>query len=651
MSAAGALAGSRYPERDEQRPGSLDKAVSAARYFTGGARTRLGRLRRIVPATVAAASGLDPLSDAALLARAAELRAGLRHAGPADLALAARAFALVREAARRSVGQRHFDVQLIGGWAMLNGMLAEMETGEGKTLTATLAAATAALAGRAVHIVTVNDYLAERDAGFTRPIYEALGLAVGCVKQGLEPEARRAAYRCDITYCSNKELAFDYLRDRMVLGGKPRAIASRIEAMAGEDVTQRLLLRGLQFAIVDEADSVLVDEARTPLILSAQARQGQEEALHREALALAEQLAPEDYRVGEQGVEIGDAGLDKLEQLSEALSGVWRGPRRREHLVRQALTALHVFERDKHYLVREGKVVIIDENTGRLMPDRSWEQGLHQLIELKEGCEMTGRRDTLARISYQRFFRRYVCLAGMTGTAREVAGELWAVYRLRVATIPTHRPGRRRRLADRVYGGAERKWRAAVARIRELRDAGRPVLIGTRSVKASERLAAQLDEAGLPYRLLNARQDKDEAEIIAGAGEAGCVTVATNMAGRGTDIKLGPGVAEAGGLHVIATELNDSGRIDRQLFGRCARQGDPGSCEAILALDEDLVVSFLPAASAALGRLQRLPRSLGRPVFAIAQWRTERAYSRMRRDLLDLDDYLGDMLAFSGRGE
>jgi preprotein translocase subunit SecA len=319
--------------------------------------------------------------------------------------------------------------------------------------------------------------------------------------------------------------------------------------------------------------------------------------------------------------------------------------------VRQALTALHVFERDKHYLVREGKVVIIDENTGRLMPDRSWEQGLHQLIELKEGCEMTGRRDTLARISYQRFFRRYVHLAGMTGTAREVARELWAVYRLRVATIPTHKPGRRRRAADRVYGSSERKWRAVVGRVRELREAGRPVLIGTRSVKASERLAAHLDEAGMAYRLLNARQNRDEAEIIARAGEAGCLTVATNMAGRGTDIKLGAGVAEAGGLHVIATELNDSARIDRQLFGRCARQGDPGSCEAILALDEDLVASFFPAAAAALGRFGRIPRSIGRLAFGIAQWRAERAHSRARRDLLDMDDYLGDMLAFAGRGE
>jgi preprotein translocase subunit SecA len=649
--ATSALAGTRYPERDEPREGKLERAVTAVRYFTGAA--SLGRLplARIVAATGKAAAGLDRLEDAELRARAAQLRARLQRAGYRDLGRAAECFALVREAAARAIGQRHFDVQLIGGWAMLNGMLAEMETGEGKTITATLAAATAALAGRAVHVITVNDYLAERDSQWMRPVYEALGLSVGCIRQGMAPDARRAAYRCDVAYCSNKEIAFDYLRDRMVLGGKSRPIASRIDALSGGGIEDRLLLRGLQFAIVDEADSVLVDEARTPLILSAQGRHSQQEELHRKALELAGRLAEGDYRIGEEGVEIADAGLDKLEALSEALSGVWRGPRRREQLVRQALSALHVFKRDKHYLVRDAKVVIIDENTGRLMPDRSWEQGLHQLIELKEGCEVTGQRETLARISYQRFFRRYIHLAGMTGTAREVAAELWAVYRLRVASVPTHKPGRRVRVPDRVYGRSEMKWRAVAATIAEMRSSGRPVLVGTRSVAASETLAASLEQAKIPYRLLNARQDRDEAQIIARAGELGCVTVATNMAGRGTDIKLAPGLAERGGLHVIATELNDSARIDRQLFGRCARQGDRGSCQAILAIEEDLVGSFLPVAVAPLRRLGRIPRWLGRLVFAAAQWRAERAHSRARRDLLDLDDYLGDILAFSGRGE
>ena len=649
--AASIFAGTLYPERDEPREGKLDRLLTALRYFTGSASTGGARLGRIVEATNASAVGTELLSDAELSSRAAALRSRLKLQGYSDPALAGEAFALVREAASRTIGQRHFDVQLVGGWALLNGMIAEMETGEGKTLTATLAAATAALSGRAVHVITVNDYLAERDSEWMRPVYEALGITVGCIRNGLDPALRRAAYGCDVTYCSNKEIAFDYLRDRMALGGRPRPIVLRLEALSGTARRDRLLLRGLQFAIVDEADSVLVDEARTPLILSAAADHSQDEAVHRQALDLAKQLSAADYEVGDQGVELTESGGARLARLGESLTGIWKGPRRREQLVRQALTALHVFKRDQHYLMRDGKVVIVDEFTGRLMPDRSWEQGLHQLIEIKEGCEVTGRRETLARISYQRFFRRYVHLSGMTGTASEVAGELWAVYRRRVAKIPTHKPVRRVRYPYQVYGRAETKWQAVVASIEQHRREGRPVLVGTRSVKASEQLASLLDKAGLPYRLLNARQDRDEAEIIARAGEPGCITVATNMAGRGTDIKLAPGVAEGGGLHVIATELHDSGRIDRQLFGRGGRQGDPGSCEAILAIEDDLVESFFPLAAGRLNGGDAVPERLGSLVFRVAQWRAERTHSRTRRDLLDLDDYLGDVLAFAGRGE
>jgi preprotein translocase subunit SecA len=649
--AASVVAGTPYPEREEPREGKLDRLLTALRYFTGSASTGRAQLERIVEATNGLAAGIESLTDEDLAARAAALRPRLKVKGFADVALAGEAFALVRETATRTIGMRHFDVQLVGGWALLNGMVAEMETGEGKTLTATLAAATAALSGRAVHVITVNDYLAERDAETMRPVYEALGLTVGCVKSGMDQESRRAAYRCDIAYCSNKEIAFDYLRDRMVLGGKPRAIAMRLDALFGVGILRKLLLRGLQFAIVDEADSVLVDEARTPLILSAEGDNSQEEALHRQALDLARQLSDADYDLMEEGVELTASGARRLEKLAQSLTGIWKGPRRREQLVRQALSALHVFKRDRHYLVREGKVVIIDEFTGRLMPDRSWEHGLHQLIELKERCDVTGRRETLARISYQRFFRRYMHMAGMTGTASEVAGELWAVYGLRVAKIPTHKPVRRVRHPDQVYGQSEAKWRAVVARIARHQQAGRPVLVGTRSVEASEHLAALLDAEQLPYRLLNARQDRDEAEIIARAGEPGCVTVATNMAGRGTDIKLAPGVAEAGGLHVIATELHDSGRIDRQLFGRCGRQGDPGSVEAILAIEDDLVENFLPLAAEQLRERDVISERLGNAVFRMAQWRAQRTHSRARRDLLDLDDYLGDVLAFAGRGE
>jgi preprotein translocase subunit SecA len=502
-----------------------------------------------------------------------------------------------------------------------------------------------------VHVITVNDYLAERDAATLRPVYEALGLTVGCVKHGMEPEARRAAYRCDVVYCSNKEITFDYLRDRLALGGKPRPIAQRIDALAGAGGASKLLLRGLQFAIVDEADSVLIDEARTPLILSSPVDAEKEESVYRQALDIARALEPAHYRIEDSAVELTAAGTERVRALAQPLGGIWSGPRRSELFVRQALTALHLFDRDKHYLVRDDKVQIIDEYTGRLMPDRSWEQGLHQLIEIKERCEVTAQRDTLARISYQRFFRRYVHLCGMTGTAAEIAGELRAVYRLRVARIPTNRPIQRNRKPAHYFGPADAKWRAVVRTIVACNAAGQPVLVGTRSVAASEELAARLDAAGVRYRLLNARQDRDEAEIVAQAGEPGCVTVATNMAGRGTDIRLAPGVVERGGLHVIATELHDAARIDRQLYGRCGRQGDPGSFEAILAVEDDLIKSFARVAHAGLARFERIPASLGGALFRLAQWRAERTHSRTRRDLLDQDDSLGDMLAFSGRGE
>ena len=649
--AASGFVGGSYPERDDKPLSKLERAIMAARFYAGKFENRRSGLMRIVDAVNACSPEIDSLDDAGLLTSASALRPRLRKDGVTNTELTAQAFAVIREAARRTISMRHFDVQLVGAWAMLNGMLSEMETGEGKSLTATLVAGTAGLAGHAVHVITVNDYLAERDAEMMAPVYAMLGLTVSFAKQGMDPESRKAAYRSDVTYCSNKEIAFDYLRDRLVLGGKARAIASKLVKLENERQTQPLLLRGLQFAIVDEADSVLVDEARTPLILSAEVKHGGEITVYHQALELARQLTDSDYRSTDDGIVITDAGRDRLAELAEDMKGVWAGPRRREQLVRQALTALYRFERDKHYLVRDEKVVIVDEYTGRLMPDRSWERGLHQLIEIKEECEVTGRRDTLARISYQRFFRRYVHLCGMTGTASEVASELWNVYGLRVARVPTNKPNRRTRYANRYFGRAEEKWKAVVRRIEEHRASGRPVLIGTRSVAASEQLASILDAEGLPYNLLNARQDKYEAEIVARAGEPGCITVATNMAGRGTDIKLASGVGVKGGLHVIATELHDSGRIDRQLFGRCGRQGDLGSCEAILAVEDDLVTNQLGRAARYLSGLGVMPRWLGAPVFSAAQSRAERTHSRMRRDLVDMDEHVDTMLAFSGRGE
>jgi len=540
-------------------------------------------------------------------------------------------------------------------------MVAEMETGEGKTLTATLPACTAALAGVPVHIITVNDYLADRDTNWMGPVYRALGLTVGTIKHGIDPEARRAAYRCDITYCTNKEVTFDYLRDRIVLWDRPSQIRLQVERLYGERSRVRhLLLRGLHFGIVDEADSVLIDEARTPLIISAEGDGYDEQSVYQQALGLARELVPgKDFAVlgSERSLEITDQGKARIEEIGSWDAKMAINRQQREELVRQALVALNLFSRDKHYLVKDGKVQIVDEYTGRLMPDRSWERGLHQLIEIKENCEVTKRKETQARISYQRFFRRYLRLAGMTGTAREVAGELWSIYRLRVVSIPTNRPLHRIYLPDRVYPMPDQRWEAVVSRISKMHSEGRPVLIGTRSVEASEHLSSLLGNAGLPHKVLNARQDKEEAEIIARAGERARITVATNMAGRGTDIRLSPGIAELGGLHVIATERHEARRIDRQLFGRCGRQGDPGTSEAIISLEDELVTVYVskPIQWFVLMVLKKpgtyIARWIGNVLFHTAQRRAERLHARMRHNLLKMDEQLGDALAFSGRPE
>lgn len=611
---------------------------------------------------VAAEGGrLSSLNDEDIRHHAEALRAELRCKGYMD-ALAARSFALVREVAGRQIGLRHYDVQLIGGYALLKGKVAEMDTGEGKTLVATLPAATAAMAGVPVHVVTVNDYLAERDAGQMRPVYEALGLTVGVVIHGMSPEQRRAAYRCDITYCTNKEAAFDYLRDRLVMGQVPSNLRLKLEKICGSaGRSDRLVMRGLNFAIVDEADSVLVDEARTPLIISGETDPADEARRAEEALDLIEGLEQGEHfeaMLDERRVELTKAGRSALVQRAEAQEQEQEQERpemgsiRREEAARNALTALNMFNRDEHYLVRDGQIQIIDEYTGRIMADRSWGEGLHQLIEAKEGCTVTGRKVPLARMTYQRFFRRYRHLSGMTGTARETAGELWSVYRLPVVRIPTHRPPRRGRRPDLICATADEKWRRIGEIVAGLYAEGRPVLLGTRSVAASDRASLELDQAGLPHVVLNAAQDREEAEIIATAGAAGRITIATNMAGRGVDIKLTPEILALGGLHVIMSERHDAGRIDRQLIGRCARQGEPGSTQAALSLEDTLLEQF---SNPLLSRLARLPgfpgQWWGRLAFGRAQRRAERTHARMRRDLLKYDQRVNTQLAFSGRME
>jgi preprotein translocase subunit SecA len=642
-----------YPEREDVRESWLDRTTSAV---FGALYQRFGpnHLDRGFLRQVARASeGLELLTTHELSEMASVLRRDLHRNGLRP-DLVASAFAVIREVSGRTLGMRHFDVQLLGGWAMMRGKVAEMETGEGKTLTATLPAATAALAGIPVHIITVNDFLVARDAAWMKPLYDVLGLSVGTILEGMGPTDRRRAYGCSITYCTNKQVVFDYLKDRLLLQQENRALHLKIEALHRADPrVSRLMMRGLCFAVVDEADSVLVDEARTPLIISGGRGAGDEERVYRQALDAARRmLAGRDYLVSERErhVDLTDLGRAHAARLTNRYGGVWNAPGHRENIVRQALAALHLHLRDKHYIVDEGQVRIVDEYTGRVMADRSWERGLHQMVEAKEGLEISGRQETLARISYQRFFRRYLRLAGMTGTAREVAGELWAVYGLNTVRIPTNRPQARKIHGDLLYPTSRAKWQAIAEQVAELHKSGRPVLVGTRSVADSEHISGLLNEAGIQHSVLNARQNRTEAEIVAQAGQPGRVTVATNMAGRGTDIRLAPGVGEAGGLFVIASERHEAGRIDRQLFGRSGRQGDPGEGQAMVSLDDELVRSVF---GSLLDRLRsgHLPGWLGRMLFSWAQRTTERRHSAIRKRLLHSDESLQDLLAFSGRGE
>ncbi|MEM7251780.1 MAG: preprotein translocase subunit SecA [Pseudomonadota bacterium] len=646
-----------YPERDDPELGWAERVFERVRGGIDQYRRRgIRRFRRTVGDIAEIGASLRDQSDADLEHMCQALRVELIQNGITD-PLAIRAFALVRELADRTLALRPYDEQIVGGWAMLNGMLAEMRTGEGKTLCAALPACTVALAGIPVHVITVNDYLAARDAKMLMPLYQSLGLSVGVIVEGMTLDARRDAYHSDVVYCTNKQLVFDYLRDRQAMGRRGGKLHLRLEALRDDPSGHGLLLRGLCYAIVDEADSVLIDEARTPLILSRQPTDDLRERGYVLAMAAARGLRRgDDYRVQRNAREVTLTESGKGKLARDAVAGVWAKAAWREDLVRQALVGIELYERDRHYLVRDGKVVIIDEHTGRVMPDRSWERGLHQMIELKEGCEISTPPETVGRISYQRFFRRYLHLAGMSGTAHEITSEAWSVYGLKVVRVPTHRPNRTNALPTRIYPNAEAKWNATVARIRELSDQGRPVLVGTRSVGSSEELSARLNDAGVENHVLNARQDQHEAAIIAEAGASGRVTVATNMAGRGTDIRLASSVDERGGLHVIATEGHDARRIDRQLFGRCGRQGNRGSFETIGSMDDELLADFYPpwlrrlCAGLSLGA-RPMSRWLGSGLLSIAQRSAERRHSKARRQLLKVDGQLEKTLAFSGQSE
>ncbi|MBV8172131.1 MAG: preprotein translocase subunit SecA, partial [Candidatus Eremiobacteraeota bacterium] len=610
---------------------------STVKSWVDGNDREVARLRRNVGRINALEPQMQALSDEQLAASTPALRERL-HAGETLDELLPEAFALVREAGRRTLGMRHFDVQLIGGMVLHEGKVAEMRTGEGKTLVATLAVYLNALQGNGVHVVTVNDYLAKRDAEWMGPIYRALGLSVGIIQHFMPPVERREAYACDVTYVTNNEAGFDYLRDNM---------APHIDYC---------VQRRLWYAIVDEVDSILIDEARTPLIIS-----GSPEAVlgpgYRDPSHLYERFArqimpqltkDEDYTVDEKmhAVPITEKGVAKVERLVGLQNLYDPANLEMAHQLQAALKAKELFRKDEQYVVKDGEIIIVDEFTGRLMYGRRYSDGIHQAIEAKEGIKVKSEDQTLATITFQNYFRLYKKLAGMTGTAKTEEREFREIYGLDVISIPTNVGVRRKDFDDVVYNHEDGKFRAVINEIIEMNKAGRPVLVGTRSIEKSERLSGMLSKRGIDHNVLNAKYHEKEAEIIKDAGLLGKVTIATNMAGRGVDIKLGEGVPELGGLHIIGTERHESRRIDNQLRGRSGRQGDMGSSRFYCALDDELMRIF--GGERIRGIMERFKIDDDTPIEAgiltasieRAQKKVEAHHYEARKHVLEYDDVM-----------
>ncbi len=598
------------------------------------------------------------LSDAQLQQRLLEFRAHFRRGGKSVEKFLLPALAAIREAADRKLGLRPFTVQIIGALALHRGYLAEMATGEGKTLTAGLAAVLAGWTKHPCHIVTVNDYLVQRDAEWLEPLYHFCGVRVGFVTAAMGPCERIKNYGCDVTYVTSKELLADFLRDRLHLGKMQNPTRRLIRRMLRPEleIQDGMVLRGLHTAIVDEADSILIDEAVTPLIISASHKN---ESL-RHAAELAQEmigvLKPEiDYHTNPRykEIELTKDGLKKMIEQAAHLPGLWQGQDRRLELVIQALVAREFFHRNQQYIIEGDKLVIVDELTGRPMQQRSWRAGMHQAVEAKEGLTISDPTETIARLSFQRFFKCFHKLSGMTGTAREAAGELWQVYGLPTVAIPPNKPCVRLQMPDQFFCDEASKWEAIIAEIEKQHATGRPVLVGTRSVLASERLWQWLARRGLEAKILNATRLKEEAEIIALAGEKGRIIIATNMAGRGTDIKLGHGVRVIGGLHVIATEWHESGRVDRQLFGRSGRQGDPGSAQAFVSFEDELFQKFLPESIRKIvvkSWRRKLPgkEKIAKSAFRFAQRKAQALAFKQRKGVVQSDLWLDEALSFAG---
>ncbi len=588
----------------------------------------LKKLQPLVVAINSLETEMKAKSDAQLKDQTQQLKTRFDNGEPLD-DLLPEAFATVREASVRTLGMRHYDVQLIGGMVLHNGKIAEMKTGEGKTLVATLPAYLNGLTGRGVHVITVNDYLARRDTEWMGQIYQWLGLSVGTIQHGLDDSQRKTSYGSDITYGTNNEFGFDYLRDNM-----------KFDA-------QSLVQRELHYAIVDEVDSILVDEARTPLIISGPAEKSTQ--LYYQVNGIIPKLKAEtDYKIDEKArsATLTEEGVAHAEKILGVDNLYDPGNIELLHHTNQALKAHTLFKRDVDYIVKAGEVIIVDEFTGRLMPGRRYSEGLHQALEAKENVKIENENQTLATITFQNYFRMYDKLAGMTGTADTEAAEFKKIYNLDVSVIPTNMPMVRTDFADVIYKTRREKFNAAIEEIKALHKKGQPVLVGTVSIDISEQLAKKLKKQGIPHEVLNAKNHEKEAEIISMAGQEGAVTISTNMAGRGTDIVLGEGVTDLGGLHILGTERHESRRIDNQLRGRSGRQGDPGSSRFYLALEDDLLRIF--GGERITGIMERLGMEEGEPIehnlisraIENAQSKVEAHNFDIRKHLLEYDDVM-----------
>ena len=588
----------------------------------------IARMQKTVDKINAMEAGLQNLTDSTLASHTDKFKERLA-AGETLEDILPEAFAVCREASRRVLGMRHFDVQLIGGMCLHEGKIAEMKTGEGKTLVATLPVYLNALVGKGVHMVTVNEYLARRDSEWMGHLYKFLGLSVGLIEHDLDFPARKHAYSCDVTFGTNNEYGFDYLRDNMVIS------------------PDQMVQRDLHFAIVDEVDSILIDEARTPLIISGPGAKSTE-VYGRMAQAVATLREGEDYTVDEKQKTVApsDESVHKIEKMLGVKNLYAPENIEYSHCFNAALRAKAIMHRDRDYVVRDGEVIIVDEFTGRLMFGRRYSDGLHQAIEAKEGVKIQRESQTLATITFQNYFRMYKKLSGMTGTAKTEEDEFLKIYKLPVVVVPTNKPVIRTDEPDLIYKTKRAKYNAVANAVDELHATGRPILIGTTSITQSEELSGLLKKRKVPHNVLNAKYHEQEAEIIKDAGQLGAVTIATNMAGRGTDIILGDGVAELGGLAIIGTERHESRRIDNQLRGRAGRQGDPGSSRFYLSLEDDLMRLF--AADRIAKVMDKLGMEEDEPIehsivtssIEHAQKKVEARNFDMRKNVLEYDDVM-----------